>query len=52
MLGFWAYARRKLYEALKEDKTGAEYVPGQIGLLYRVEAMASIRIWIIRGRLL
>jgi len=41
LLGCWAHVRRKFNEALKEDKTGAEYALGQIGLLYRVEAMAS-----------
>jgi transposase len=33
--------RRKFTEALKEDKTGAEYALEQIGMLYRVESMAS-----------
>lgn len=41
LLGCWAHVRRKFNEALKEDKAGAEYALGQIGLLYRVEAMAS-----------
>ncbi len=41
LLGCWAHARRKFTEALKEDKTGAEYALGQIGMLYKVEAMAS-----------
>jgi len=41
LLGCWAHARRKFTEALKEDKTGAEYALGQIGLLYKVEDMAT-----------
>ena len=41
LLGCWAHARRKFTEALKEDKTGAEYALEQIGLLYNVEAMAT-----------
>ncbi len=41
LLGCWAHARRKFDEALKEDKSGAEYALEQIGLLYKVEAMAS-----------
>ncbi len=41
LLGCWAHARRKFTEALKEDKSGAEYALKQIGLLYRVESMAS-----------
>lgn len=41
LLGCWAHARRKFTEALKEDKTGAEYALEQIGMLYKVEAMAS-----------
>jgi transposase len=41
LLGCWAHARRKFTEALKEDMAGAEYALGQIGLLYRVETMAS-----------
>lgn len=41
LLGCWAHARRKFTEALKEDKTGAEYALKQIGMLYRVEAMAN-----------
>jgi transposase len=41
LLGYWAHARRKFTESLKEDKTGAEYALKQIGLLYRVETMAT-----------
>ncbi len=41
LLGCWAHSRRKFSEALKEDKSGAEYALKQIGLLYRVETMAS-----------
>jgi transposase len=41
LLGCWAHARRKYIEALKEDKSGAEYALDQIGMLYTVEAMAS-----------
>lgn len=41
LLGCWAHARRKFTEALKEDKAGAEYALEQIGMLYRVETMAS-----------
>jgi transposase len=41
LLGCWAHARRKFTEALKEDKSGAQYALEQIGMLYRVEAMAS-----------
>lgn len=41
LLGCWAHARRKFEESLKEDKAGAEYALGQIGLLYRVETMAN-----------
>ncbi|WP_281350230.1 IS66 family transposase [Maribellus comscasis] len=41
LLGCWAHARRKFTEALKEDKPGAEYALEQIGMLYRVEAMAT-----------
>ncbi|MCG8700638.1 MAG: IS66 family transposase [Bacteroidales bacterium] len=41
LLGCWAHARRKFNEALKEDKSGAEYALGQIGMLYKVEAMAT-----------
>jgi transposase len=41
LLGCWAHARRKFNEAIKEDKSGAEYALEQIGMLYRVEAMAT-----------
>ena len=41
LLGCWAHARRKFTEALKEDKSGAEYALDQIAMLYKVEAMAS-----------
>ncbi|MFC2116536.1 IS66 family transposase [Bacteroidota bacterium] len=41
LLGCWAHARRKFTESLKEDKSGAEYALEQIGLLYKVEAMAK-----------
>jgi len=41
LLGCWAHARRKFTEALKEDKAGAEYALEQIGMLYKVESMAS-----------
>ncbi len=41
LLGCWAHARRKFTEAQKEDKAGAEYALEQIGMLYKVEAMAS-----------
>jgi len=41
LLGCWAHARRKFTESLKEDKSGAEYALKQIGMLYRVEAMAN-----------
>lgn len=40
-LGCWAHARRKFEEALKEDKTRAEYALGQIGLLYELEREAD-----------
>lgn len=40
-LGCWAHARRKFDEALKEDKTRAEYALEQIGLLYDVERQAD-----------
>jgi len=33
--------RRKFTEALKEDKSGAEYALEQIGMLYKVETMAD-----------
>jgi len=41
LLGCWAHARRKFNEALAEDKSGAEYALEQIGLIYKVEAMAT-----------
>lgn len=41
LLSCWAHARRKFTEALKEDKSGAEYALEQIGLLYGVETMAT-----------
>lgn len=41
LLGCWAHARRKFTEALKEDKSGAEYALQQIGMLYKVEYMAT-----------
>lgn len=41
LLSCWAHARRKFNEALKEDKSGAEYALEQIGMLYKVEAMAD-----------
>ena len=41
LLGCWAHARRKFSESIKEDKSGAEYALEQIGMLYRVEAMAT-----------
>jgi transposase len=41
LLGCWAHARRKFTEALKEDKAGAEYALEQIGMLYKIEDMAS-----------
>ncbi|MFC2081448.1 IS66 family transposase [Bacteroidota bacterium] len=41
LLGCWAHARRKFTEALKEDKSGAEYALEQIGMIYKVEAMAK-----------
>ena len=41
LLGCWAHARRKFTEALQEDKAGAEYALEQIGMLYRVEAIAT-----------
>lgn len=41
LLGCWAHARRKFTEALKEDKSGAEYALEQIGMLYKVESMAT-----------
>lgn len=41
LLGCWAHVRRKFTEAMKEDKTGAEYALEQIGLVYKVEEMAT-----------
>ena len=41
LLGCWAHARRKFTEAMKEDKAGAEYALKQIGMIYKVEDMAS-----------
>jgi hypothetical protein len=41
LLGCWAHARRKFTEALKEDKAGAEYALKQIGMIYKVEDMAT-----------
>ena len=41
LLGCWAHARRKFTESLSEDKAGAEYALKQIGMLYRVETMAT-----------
>ena len=41
LLSCWVHARRKFNEALKEDKSGAEYALEQIGLLYGVETMAD-----------
>ncbi len=41
LLSCWAHARRKFTEALKEDKSGAEYALEQIGMLYKVETMAD-----------
>lgn len=41
LLGCWSHARRKYTEALKEDKSGAEYALEQIGLIYGVETMAD-----------
>ena len=40
-LGCWAHARRKFEEALKEDKSSAEYALVQIGMLYDVERRAD-----------
>jgi transposase len=40
-LGCWAHARRKFSDSIAEDKAGAEYALEQIGLLYKVESMAS-----------
>jgi len=41
LLSCWSHARRKYTEALKEDKSGAEYALEQIGMLYKVETMAD-----------
>jgi transposase len=41
LLGCWAHARRKFTEAESEDPSGATYALEQIGMLYRVEAMAT-----------
>jgi transposase len=41
LLGCWAHARRKFTDALKEDEAGASYALEQIGMLYKVEAMAT-----------
>lgn len=41
LIGCWAHARRKFTEALKEDKSGAEYALEQISLIYGVETMAD-----------
>ena len=41
LLGCWAHARRKFTEAMGEDKAGAEYALDQIGMIYKVEAMAT-----------
>lgn len=41
LLGCWAHARRKFTEAIAEDKSGAEYALEQIGLIYKVETMAT-----------
>jgi len=41
LLNCWVHARRKFTEALSEDKSGAEYALEQIGMLYKVEAMAD-----------
>jgi len=40
LIGCWAHARRKFTEALKEDKSGADYALEQISLIYGVETMA------------
>jgi len=40
-LGCWAHVRRKFDEALKEDKSRAEYALEQIGMLYDVERRAD-----------
>jgi transposase len=41
LLGCWVHARRKFTEAEGEDPSGAAYALEQIGMLYRVEAMAT-----------
>lgn len=41
LLSCWSHSRRKYMEAMKEDKSGAEYALEQIGLLYKVEEMAT-----------
>ena len=41
LLGCWAHARRKFTEALKEDEAGATYALEQIGMIYKVEHMAT-----------
>jgi transposase len=41
LLSCWAHARRKFSDSLSEDKSGAEYALEQIGLLYKVEEMAT-----------
>lgn len=41
LLGCWAHARRKFTEAFKEDQSGATYALEQIGMLYKVETMAT-----------
>lgn len=41
LLGCWSHARRKFFDAIAEDKSGAEYALKQIGMLYRVETMAN-----------
>jgi hypothetical protein len=41
LIGCWAHARRKFTEAMKEDKSGAEYALEQISLIYGVETMAD-----------
>jgi transposase len=41
LLGCWAHARRKYKESQTEDREGAEYALKQIGMLYKVENMAT-----------
>jgi len=41
LLGCWAHSRRKFTESASEDPSGAAYALEQIGMLYRVEAMAT-----------